>query len=136
MRYLPEMQRLRADLRSSTDPLGELNAYIQQLDVPVLVADDAARYVAANDAASALTGYSVEELLTLSVNELTPVPHGVDFKRLWMDFVRIETQKGEYEIRKRNGSTVQVTYEAYANVAAGLHVSFPIMRRTITTCAF
>ena len=129
MRYQPEMQRLRADLRSSTDPLGELNAYVQRLDVPALVTDDAAKYVAANDAGSALTGYPTEELVTLTVNDLTPAPHGVDFNKLWMDFVQAGSQKGEYEIRRRDGSIVQVTYEAYANVAPGLHVSFPTVRR-------
>jgi PAS domain S-box-containing protein len=134
MRYLPEIRRLRAKLRRSNDPLGELQAYVRHLDVPVLVADDAARYVAANEAASALTCYSMDELLTLSVNDLTPAPHGVDVPNLWMDFVRAGTQEGEYEIRRRDGSIVQVAYEAHANVAPGLHVSFPIARRAMTSC--
>ena len=125
MRYTPEMRRLRETLRMAADPLGDLNAHIRHLDVPVLVADDAARYVAVNAAASDLTGYAEDELLALSVNDLTPVPHGVDFKRLWMDFVRTEQQQGQYEIRRRDGSIVLVTYVAYANVAPGLHVSFP-----------
>jgi PAS domain S-box-containing protein len=121
------MRRLRATLGLAGDPLGELNAYIRRLDVPVLVANDAARYMAANDAASALTGYPVDELLTLSVNDLTPVPYGVDFEALWMDFVRTGRQEGEYEIRRRDGSIVRVTYVAHANVAPGLHVSFPAL---------
>ena len=88
-----------------------------------LVADDQGRYVAANDAACRLLGYTREELLRLSVWDLTPDPHEVEGLILWKDFIELGVQAGVYWLARKDGSMVEVAYQARANVAPRRHVS-------------
>lgn len=88
-----------------------------------LVADDQGRYVAVNDAACLLLGYSREEVLQLSVWDLTPDPHQVEGLILWKEFIEIGAQAGVYWLARKDGSLVEVAYQARANVTPGRHVS-------------
>ncbi len=88
-----------------------------------LVADDQGRYVAANEAAGRLLGYTREELLQLSVWDLTPDPHEVEGLILWKEFIEVGVQAGVYWLARKDGSLVEVAYQARANVAPGRHVS-------------
>jgi PAS domain S-box-containing protein len=89
----------------------------------ILLADDQARYVEANPAASALLGYDREELLRRGVFDVTPTPNGEAGRAAWAAFVREGRQSGEYALRRRDGSTAVVEYRAVANVQPGLHLS-------------
>jgi len=71
-----------------------------------LVADDQGRYVAANDAACRLLGYTREELLQLSVWDLTPDPHEVEGLILWKEFIEIGAQAGVYWLKRKDGSPI------------------------------
>lgn len=88
-----------------------------------LAADDKGRYVAVNEAACQLLGYSREELLQLSVWDLTPDPHEVEGLILWKEFIEVGAQAGVYWLARKDGSLVEVAYQARANVAPGRHVS-------------
>jgi PAS domain S-box-containing protein len=88
-----------------------------------LVADDKGRYVAVNDASCQLLGYTREELLQRSVWDLTPDPHEVEGLILWKEFIEIGVQAGVYWLARRDGSLVEVAYQARANVVPGRHVS-------------
>ncbi|HEU5256236.1 MAG TPA: PAS domain-containing protein [Vicinamibacterales bacterium] len=89
-----------------------------------LIADNKGWYVAVNDQACGLTGYSRAELLGKAIIDLTP-PHAVEiYERLWDSFVRSTKQHGLYQIRRKDGSVVTVRYCAYADVVPGLHISF------------
>jgi PAS domain S-box-containing protein len=88
-----------------------------------LVANDEGRYVAANDAACRLLGYTREELHKLSVWDLTPDPHGVEGLILWKEFIEVGAQAGVYWLKRKDGSLVEVAYQARASVAPGQHVS-------------
>jgi PAS domain S-box-containing protein len=88
-----------------------------------LVADDRGRYVAANESACRLLGYSREELLQLSVWDLTPDPHEVEGLILWKEFIEVGVQAGVYWLARKDGSLVEVAYQARANVTPGRHVS-------------
>ncbi len=89
----------------------------------ILVADDQARYVDANPAASTLLGYGREELLRRGVFDVTPTPNGEAGRAAWAAFVRDGHQSGEYALRRRDGLTAVVEYRAVANVQPGLHLS-------------
>jgi PAS domain S-box-containing protein len=89
----------------------------------VLVADDQGRYVAANDAAGELLGYTAEELVELSVWDLTPGANELDGLLLWQDFIGLGFQAGVYWLARKDGSLIEVAYRATANVAPGRHVS-------------
>ena len=88
-----------------------------------LVADDQGRYLAVNDAACGLLGYTREELLRLSVWDLTPDPHEVEGLILWKEFIEVGAQAGVYWLARKDGSLLEVAYQARANVAPGRHVS-------------
>ena len=88
-----------------------------------LVADDQGRYLAVNDAACGLLGYTREELLRLSVWDLTPDPHEVEGLILWKESIEVGAQAGVYWLARKDGSLLEVAYQARANVAPGRHVS-------------
>ena len=88
-----------------------------------LVADDQGRYVAGNDAACRLLGYTRDELLELSVWDLTPKPHEVDGLILWKEFIEVGFQAGVYWLACRDGSLKEIAYRAKANIVPGRHVS-------------
>ena len=105
-------------------PLRVVAEYIARIPVPSLVADDAGFYIAANEAACALTGFSNQELLRSCVADLTP-PEGIPIEeRLWNAFVRADYQHGAYALRCKDGSIVRVHYDAYTNIGPGVHISF------------
>ena len=89
----------------------------------LMVADDDGRYVAASAGAVTLTGYDREDLVSLSVWDLTPVPREANGRELWRQFLSCGTQQGEYALRRRDGHSVEAQYYAVANIAPGLHLS-------------
>lgn len=101
-----------------------LQAQIESLPVAVLVADNTARYVAANARACELTGFSLAELRAKSVADLVPVSAPPDrFANLWQAFISLGVQKGDFELARKDGTVVSVRYHAWASVAPGLHIS-------------
>jgi PAS domain S-box-containing protein len=124
-RFTTEINRLRAALRGKHDAelLTTLRRELERLPVAALVADNSSRYVAANEAARMLTGYTQAELTSMSVMDLTPIPKTAAGRKLWETFVAQGGQRGEYELMPKSGGSVRVRYWAYASVAPGLHVS-------------
>jgi PAS domain S-box-containing protein len=98
-------------------------AQVASLSVAVLIANNRARYVDANAAATILTGYTRSELLRMTVWDLTPTPRRNLGLRLWRDFIRRGRMRGNYQIRRKDGVLVTARYVALAHVLPGLHVS-------------
>ena len=92
-------------------------------DITLVLANDAARYVAAAGSARELTGYEPQELVSLSVWDLAPVPEERSVQGLWRSFIESGTQEGRYMLRRRDGAPVEAQYCAVANVVPGLHLS-------------
>lgn len=91
--------------------------------ISVLVADDNARYVEANAAVCALSGYSREQLLEMSIWDLSAEDVIERGKRAWKRFLRDGRFEGPYKIRRSTGEHVTIHCSASANVLPGLHVS-------------
>ena len=89
----------------------------------ILLADDEAHYVDANPAACALMGYSREELLQMTVWDVTPLPNLERGQDLWRAFIAAGKQSGEYSLRRKDGTTVDVECRAVAHIVPGLHLS-------------
>lgn len=89
----------------------------------VLVADDQGRYVDVNDEAVRVLGFTREELLMLSVWDLTPLPQELDGLILWQAFINEGRQQGEYVLKTKDGALLQCRYDARANVQPGRHES-------------
>ncbi len=88
-----------------------------------LVADDRGNYVEVNDEAVRVLGYSREELLQMSVWDLTPGARELDGLAMWQDFIRSGEQSGEYVMKTKGGALLKLYYRARANIAPGRHES-------------
>lgn len=106
--------------------MAALREQIERSQVPILVADNTSRYIAANPPAEQLTGFSTEELLGMRVSDLTPPLNAGDAQHLWEEFIAHGAQRGEFELRPRGSGPVRVRYWAYASVAPGIHVSIVV----------
>ncbi len=124
-RFVSSINQLRAALRGKhgAELLTTLNLQVERFTTAVLVADNSSRYVAANVSACDLTGYSAAELLQKTVMDLTPWPQKDAGRQQWQLFIATGAQRGEYELRRKNGSVVAVRYWACASVVPGIHVS-------------
>lgn len=100
-----------------------LMAQVADVPVAVLIANDRARYVDVNEYATLLTGYSRQELLKMSVWDLTPRPRRAEGERMWRRFLRDERMFGLYPLCRKSGPEIDATFFALANVLPGLHVS-------------
>ncbi len=89
----------------------------------IFLADDEGRYVEVNPAASQMTGYSREELLGLSVWDLTPGANLKAGRETWTRFQASGELSGEYELKRKDSRNVVVEFRAVANILPGLHLS-------------
>ena len=118
-----EAEALRAALNNRSD-IRQIASQLEDIPVATLVVDDGGRYIAANQRACELTGYTRDELLTRSVADIT---HSIDLpveERLWRAFERTRRQSGRYTLTRKDGATVRVDYEAFWDLGPGIHVSF------------
>lgn len=119
-RDVTERRRTQEELRQSRR---WLEALFDNALEAMLLADNEARYVDANPAACALTGFSREELLRMTVWDVTPVTSLEVGRDLWRAFIGAGKQSGEYTLRRKDGSNVEVEYRAVAHIIPGLHLS-------------
>jgi PAS domain S-box-containing protein len=89
----------------------------------MLLADDEGRYIRVNPAASELTGYSFDELLAMTVFDLTPLQSREDGLATWREFLRNGKMSGEYSLVRKDGSIVVVEFCAVAGIRPGVHLS-------------
>jgi PAS domain S-box-containing protein len=100
-----------------------LRSLINRLAVAALVVDTHGRFVAVNDAAAALTGYTASELTRLSVWQLTPSANEREADVLWRAFLSRGKQRGAYPLLTKDNRVVVAEYAAATDVLPGLHVS-------------
>ena len=91
--------------------------------ISILAADDTGRYIAANDAVCNLTGYSQEELLYMSIWDLSPEVDVKTTRRMWRHFLRAGGFDGEYQLLRITGEPIEIRCIAAADVIPGLHVA-------------
>jgi PAS domain S-box-containing protein len=119
---------LRTRVRLSESPdvmrgLPEIVRDFERTSVGVLVADNDARYVAANAAAPRLTGYTREELLASTIWDLTAPSDVGDGRAAWRLFFKNGEFDGVYRLKRKDGTLVWVHMFAVAHLVRGLHVS-------------
>lgn len=99
--------------------------------VPMVLADDDRRYVAANQAACLLLRVAEPEVRTMRIDDLTAPENRSQVPRLWDAFIRDGVQAGRFELLMPDGAQLTVDYSATANVEPGRHLSilmFPATR--------
>ncbi|HXU23846.1 MAG TPA: response regulator [Tepidiformaceae bacterium] len=89
----------------------------------IFVADSSGRYLDVNPAAEKLTGYARDELLTLSVHDVTAKTASFDPAERWATFVNDGSQSGECILLARDGTLPLAEYQAVANIVEGVHLS-------------
>ncbi len=89
----------------------------------ILIADDEARYVDVNPAACELLGYSRDELLDLTVWDVTPAEERDQGRQLWKEYLAAGEMAGEYTVTRKDGTICHADSRAVANVHPGLHMS-------------
>ncbi|MDQ2977543.1 MAG: PAS domain S-box protein [Acidobacteriota bacterium] len=90
----------------------------------ILVINDEACYIDANPAACAQLGYIHEELIQLSILDLTPAPYHQEVRELWAQLLERDTQNGEYPVVCKDGKVIQVEFRTVSNILSGIHVAF------------
>jgi PAS domain S-box-containing protein len=120
---LARIDKTTTDDRIQRKKAEALLAHLAKIPVAVLVANNRARYVDANDGATLLTGYTRRELLSLSVWDLTADDAAATGQRMWQAFLETGNLAGDYDVRRKDGRVVHTTFFAAAHVLPGLHVS-------------
>ena len=90
----------------------------------VLIADDRAYYVDANQAACALLNRRRDQLVGHHLSELVAPGRQAEVDVQWRACLRDGVQQGIVEIAWPDGSTRPVQFNARANFSPGLHCSF------------
>lgn len=94
--------------------------------IPMVIADDDRRYTAVNAAACLLLRLPEQEVLGMTVDDLTPPENRAAVGALWEAFIRDGTQQGTFALLMPDGQRVEVEYSATAEVAPGQHLSILI----------
>jgi PAS domain S-box-containing protein len=89
----------------------------------MLVTDDQRRYVAVNEAACNLLRRNREELLSSSIEDVTPPENLNGIDEVWNSFLTAGSLVGTYELLTGDGRRVEVEYNATANVLPGRHLT-------------
>lgn len=116
-------RRQSSDLDVATQRFRGL--FANTLDAMIL-ADDDGTYIDANPAASSLTGYEHDELVGMTVTQLTPVAHRVTADvamAMWQQFLEDGAMGGDFPIRRNDGTVVETEFRAVANIVPGVHLS-------------
>jgi len=126
-RALADIRATAQDVRDDAATLSDRARHIAKgtdaTMISVLVADDSARFVEANSAICALSGYSREELLAMSIWDLSAEEVVDRGRRAWKRFLRDGRFEGSFRIRRSTGENVTIRCSSAANVVPGLHVS-------------
>jgi PAS domain S-box-containing protein len=99
----------------------ELRAVFEGSLDPMVIADDSGRFVDANPAASELFGVPRERLIGQSIESfaLTEVP----FEEVWKQFLSEGSARGEFRLRRPDGSIRETEFSATSEVQPGRHLS-------------
>ena len=92
-----------------------LGEAIDQAPVAVFVADDDLRYIAVNEFACSLLGYTREELLGVSAGEVTRAAASEQ-----ADFVGHGTRDGQSRLVAKDGTEIPVAYRTSETTVAGM----------------
>jgi PAS domain-containing protein len=96
--------------------------------IGILAVDDGARFIAANDAVCHLTGYARDELLAMSIWDVSVAQSVERGRRMWRHFLRDGGFDGEYQLRPKTGEMIAIRCLAAAHVFPGMHIATMVSR--------
>ena len=100
-----------------------LGAIFDRAIEAIFLVDDEGRFLRVNPAAQKLTGHSAEELEKMTFFDLTPTVKREEGRSMWRDLLRGGALAGDYTLARKDGSLVEVEFQAVANIMPGTHLS-------------
>jgi PAS domain-containing protein len=91
--------------------------------ISILAIDDCGHFIAVNDTVCHLTGYAQDELLDMSIWDLSLEQNVERGQRVWRLFLRDGGFDGEYLLRHKTGEMIGIRCLAAAHVFPGMHVA-------------
>jgi PAS domain S-box-containing protein len=88
----------------------------------MLITDNSAHYVEMNEAACKMFGYTKEEFLTKSMNDIFPGTTLDESLRLWESFLSQKEMEGDFEIVTKTGERRITYFRAVTNFVPGYHL--------------
>jgi PAS domain S-box-containing protein len=101
---------------------GELKRISEHSNVPMVMVDARRRYVEANLPARLASGLSVDELRTLTIDDVTPSDLIDALEQIWARLLESGCVAGHHQARELGGGRLEVVYCALANVLRGRHL--------------
>jgi PAS domain S-box-containing protein len=90
----------------------------------IFVFDSAARCIDVNPAICELLRYTREELLGLTIWDFIPAATLSEPRRLFTEGIATGRLRGEFKGKKKDGTLIDIEYQATANIVPGVHVGF------------
>ncbi|HKG10045.1 MAG TPA: PAS domain-containing protein [Gaiellaceae bacterium] len=112
---------------SVAEPLvqaGLLGEAIDRAPDAVLVADESMRYLAVNQAACRLLGYTREELLSLRIDDVATQPGSA---AEYDEMMAQRSKTGTAVLRRKDGTAIPTCYRAHETKLAGMTVYVAII---------
>jgi PAS domain S-box-containing protein len=97
---ITEHKRTEEALRKSER---QFRSYVESSPIGVFVCDERGRYLQVNPAAAAITGYSVEELIQMSIPDITPLEFQEGAIRYFQSVLQTARASGESVFRHKDG---------------------------------
>lgn len=118
---ITEQKKLDEDLRKSQT---QLSAIFNNARDMIYLTDAEARFVEVNPRTCELLGYSRDELLKLTIWDITPPANREDGKELRNLLISSGSLSGEYLLIRKDGTLLNVEFNSITNILPGLHLSF------------
>jgi PAS domain S-box-containing protein len=114
--------RVRAE-QALAESRHRLQAIFDNARDAILIANDEARYVDANAAATELLGYTREELLARTAWDLTPPADRQRAAETLASFQAHGAYAGGYRLQRKDGIIREAEFRSVANILPGLHLA-------------
>lgn len=88
----------------------------------IVLFDDDARVIDANQAMSAMSGYAIEQLATMTLDELVPEAYLSLYHELWARFRADGQGRGGVPILRRDGELFEIEYQSVAGITDGVNL--------------
>jgi DNA-binding CsgD family transcriptional regulator len=110
-----------AVIAASGDPR-RLTRVFARSHVPMFIVDGRRRFMEANRPTRLAVRLTLEEMRTLSIDDLTPIHRLEVIKQLWARLLDTGCIAGHYQVAGADSSRLEVVYYAVAQVLPGLHL--------------
>jgi PAS domain S-box-containing protein len=100
----------------------EVKRILERSHVPMVMVDARRRYVEVNRAARLAFRFSLDEMRTFAIDDLTPPHLDRDLEQAWARLLDTGCVVGRYQVAGRDGSWLDIVYCSLADVVPGLHL--------------